>query len=84
MKTIIHLHRPKTNTTIERTSTRKAYKYLDSFRRWKANNQHVSIGDYMLIISDNVTARQQLINSISFFVVLFSFPFIQITKEYIK
>ena len=84
MKTIIHLHRPKTKKTYEFNSIRKAYKFLHSFRRWKANNQHVSFGDYMLIISDNVTARQQLINSISFFVVLFSFPFIQITKEYIK
>ena len=64
MKTIIHLHRPKTNTTIERTSTRKAYKYLDSFRRYRYNNQHLTFSDELKIISNNIKARQQLLDSI--------------------
>ena len=64
MKTIIHLHRPKTDETLEPTSMKEAWDTLDGFRRWKDNNQHVSLGDELKIISDNITARQQLLDSI--------------------
>ena len=63
MKTIIHLHRPKTKKTYEFTSTRKAYKFLHSFRRYAYNNTHASLGDELKIISNNITARQQLLDS---------------------
>ena len=64
MKTIIHLHRPKTDETYEFTSTRKAYKFLHSFRRYAHNNPHTSLGEELKIISNNITARQQLLDSI--------------------
>jgi hypothetical protein len=64
MKTIIHLHRPKTKKTYEFTSTRKAYKFLHSFRRYRYNNQHLTFSDELKIISNNIKARQQLLDSI--------------------
>ena len=64
MKTIIHLHRPKTDETYEFTSTRKAYKFLHSFRRYRYNNQHLTFSDELKIISNNIKARQQLLDSI--------------------
>jgi len=64
MKTIIHLHRPKTKETYEFNSIRKAYKFLHSFRRYSYNNKHVSFGDELKIIANNIKARQQLLDSI--------------------
>ena len=64
MKTIIHLHRPKTDETYEFSSTRNAYKFLHSFRRYVHNNSHTSLGEELKIISNNIKARQQLLDSI--------------------